>query len=67
MVEQWRRGQSITRWPGHASCSPVEMTGREPPLFHHRNTYQEIPHRPLYAAVSTSAENFVTDAYGGVS
>src|SRR6202030_3476755 len=27
-------------------------TGREPPLYHHRNTYQEIPHEPLYASVT---------------
>ena len=40
---------------GHAwlGRSPViAMTGREPPDFQDRNTYQEIPHRPLYASVT---------------
>src|SRR5277367_3536921 len=33
--------------------SPViALTGREPPHFHHRNTYQELPHRPFYASVT---------------
>src|SRR5262249_53267822 len=33
--------------------SPViALTGREPPSYHHRNTYQELPHRPLYASVT---------------
>ena len=35
---------------GHSPV--IAMTGREPPLYHHRNTYQEIPHRPLYASVT---------------
>src|SRR5579883_2018017 len=33
--------------------SPViAFTGREPPLYHYRNTYQELPHGPLYASVT---------------
>jgi len=33
--------------------SPViALTGREPPFFHHRNTYQELDHAPLYASVT---------------
>jgi acetolactate synthase-1/2/3 large subunit len=33
--------------------SPViALTGREPPLYQHRNTYQELPHRSLYASVT---------------
>src|SRR5690348_13766431 len=33
--------------------SPViALTGRKPPGFQHRNAYQEIPHAPLFAAVS---------------
>ena len=33
--------------------SPViALTGREPPVLHHRNTYQEVPHHPLYASVT---------------
>jgi acetolactate synthase-1/2/3 large subunit len=33
--------------------SPViALTGREPPHYHHRNTYQELPHGPLYASVT---------------
>ena len=33
--------------------SPViALTGREPPTLHHRNTYQELPHGPLYASVT---------------
>ncbi len=27
----------------------IALTGREPPLLQHRNTYQELPHAPLYA------------------
>jgi acetolactate synthase I/II/III large subunit len=30
----------------------IALTGREPPLYHHRNTYQELPHGPLYASVT---------------
>jgi acetolactate synthase I/II/III large subunit len=35
---------------GHSPV--IALTGREPPLFQHRNTYQELPHRPLYASVT---------------
>ena len=37
-------------WLGHSPV--IALTGREPPLFHHRNTYQELPHGPLYASVT---------------
>jgi acetolactate synthase-1/2/3 large subunit len=37
-------------WLGHSPV--IAMTGREPPFYHHRNTYQEIPHRPFYASVT---------------
>src|SRR6202045_1240755 len=30
----------------------VALTGRKPPPFQHRNAYQEIPHAPLFAAVT---------------
>jgi acetolactate synthase-1/2/3 large subunit len=30
----------------------IALTGREPPLYHHRNTYQELPHAPLYGSVT---------------
>jgi acetolactate synthase-1/2/3 large subunit len=30
----------------------IALTGREPPHFQHRNTYQELPHRPMYASVT---------------
>src|SRR4051794_39983751 len=30
----------------------IALTGREPPLFQHRNTYQELPHQPLYQSVT---------------
>ena len=35
---------------GHSPV--IALTGREPPLYHHRNTYQELPHQPLYASVT---------------
>ena len=35
---------------GHSPV--IALTGREPPLYHHRNTYQELPHAPLYASVT---------------
>src|SRR6201994_1572181 len=35
---------------GHSPV--IALTGREPPLFHHRNTYQELPHHPLYTSVT---------------
>ncbi|MEJ0017121.1 MAG: thiamine pyrophosphate-binding protein [Acetobacteraceae bacterium] len=30
----------------------IALTGREPPSLHHRNTYQELPHRPLFQSVT---------------
>jgi acetolactate synthase I/II/III large subunit len=30
----------------------IALTGREPPLFHHRNTYQELPHGPMYGSTT---------------
>jgi acetolactate synthase I/II/III large subunit len=42
--------------------SPViALTGREPPFYHHRNTYQELPHGPLYASVTKFSAD-VTEA-----
>jgi acetolactate synthase-1/2/3 large subunit len=35
---------------GHSPV--IALTGREPPFFQHRNTYQELPHRPFYAPVT---------------
>jgi acetolactate synthase-1/2/3 large subunit len=35
---------------GHSPV--IALTGREPPLYHNRNTYQELPHKPLYASVT---------------
>src|SRR5215472_7690116 len=37
-------------WLGRSPV--IALTGREPPLYHHRNTYQELPHEPLYASVT---------------
>jgi acetolactate synthase I/II/III large subunit len=39
----------------------IALTGREPPFFHHRNTYQELPHGPLYASVTKFSAD-VTEA-----
>ena len=42
--------------------SPViALTGREPPRYHNRNTYQELPHHPLYASVTKFSAD-VTEA-----
>jgi acetolactate synthase I/II/III large subunit len=30
----------------------IALTGREPPHFQHRNTYQELPHHPMYTSVT---------------
>jgi acetolactate synthase-1/2/3 large subunit len=30
----------------------VAMTGRKNPIYQHRNAYQELPHAPMYAAVT---------------
>ena len=35
---------------GHSPV--IALTGREPPNYQHRNTYQELPHRPLYQSVT---------------
>jgi acetolactate synthase I/II/III large subunit len=37
-------------WLGRSPV--IAFTGREPPLLHHRSTYQEVPHQPLYASVT---------------
>jgi acetolactate synthase-1/2/3 large subunit len=37
-------------WLGHSPV--VALTGRKEPAFQHRNSYQEIPHAPLFAAVT---------------
>ena len=38
--------------PISATRPVIALTGREPPLYHHRNAYQELPHGPLYASVT---------------
>lgn len=43
--------------------SPViALTGKKPPLFQHRNAYQEIDHRPLFVPVTKSSADVVTPA-----
>lgn len=37
-------------WLGRSPV--VALTGRKEPRFQHRNSYQEIPHAPLFAAVA---------------
>jgi acetolactate synthase I/II/III large subunit len=37
-------------WLGRSPV--VALTGRKEPSFQHRNSYQEIPHAPLFAAVT---------------
>ncbi|MBV8119549.1 MAG: thiamine pyrophosphate-binding protein [Alphaproteobacteria bacterium] len=37
-------------WLGRSPV--VALTGRKEPRFQHRNSYQEIPHAPLFAAVT---------------
>ncbi|HXC90234.1 MAG TPA: thiamine pyrophosphate-binding protein [Stellaceae bacterium] len=37
-------------WLGHSPV--VALTGRKESSFQHRNSYQEIPHAPLFAAVT---------------
>jgi thiamine pyrophosphate-dependent acetolactate synthase large subunit-like protein len=37
-------------WLGHSPV--VALTGRKEPSFQHRNSYQEIAHAPLFAAVT---------------
>jgi acetolactate synthase-1/2/3 large subunit len=47
-------------WLGRSPV--IAMTGREPPSFQDRNTYQEIPHRPLYASVTKFSADVETAA-----
>jgi acetolactate synthase-1/2/3 large subunit len=47
-------------WLGRSPV--IAMTGREPPAFQDRNTYQEIPHRPLYASVTKFSADVETAA-----
>ena len=37
-------------WLGHSPV--IAFSGRTEPAFQHRNAYQEIPHAPLFAAVT---------------
>ena len=37
-------------WLGRSPV--IALTGRKPSAYQHRNAYQEIPHRPLYAPVT---------------
>jgi acetolactate synthase I/II/III large subunit len=37
-------------WLGHSPV--IALTGRKEPSFQHRNSYQEIPHAPLFSAVT---------------
>ena len=37
-------------WLGHSPV--IALTGHKEPLFQHRNSYQEIPHAPLFSAVT---------------
>ena len=37
-------------WLGRSPV--IALTGRKEPSFQHRNAYQEIPHAPLFAAVT---------------
>ncbi|MFZ5918213.1 MAG: thiamine pyrophosphate-binding protein [Chloroflexota bacterium] len=44
----------------YLGCSPViALTGCKPPLFQHRNAYQEIVHGPLYQPVTKYNVNVV--------
>jgi acetolactate synthase-1/2/3 large subunit len=47
-------------WLGRSPV--IAMTGREPPALQDRNTYQEIPHRPLYAPVTKFSADVETAA-----
>lgn len=45
----------------YLGLSPViALTGRKPPLFQHRNAYQEIVHEPLFEPVTKFNANVVT-------
>src|SRR6476660_1868285 len=47
----------------YLGLSPViALTGKKPPLFQHRNAYQEIEHGPLFAAVTKYNADVVTPA-----
>lgn len=47
----------------YLGLSPViALTGKKPPLFQHRNAYQEIDHGPLFAPVTKYNVDVVTPA-----
>jgi acetolactate synthase-1/2/3 large subunit len=47
----------------YLGLSPViALTGKKPPLFQHRNAYQEIQHSPLFAPVTKYNVDVVTPA-----
>ncbi len=47
----------------YLGLSPVvALTGKKPPLFQHRNAYQEIQHGPLFAPVTKYNVDVVTPA-----
>ena len=47
----------------YLGLSPVvALTGKKPPLFQHRNAYQEIEHAPLFAPVTKYNVDVVTPA-----
>jgi acetolactate synthase-1/2/3 large subunit len=47
----------------YLGLSPViALTGKKPPLFQHRNAYQEIEHSPLFAPVTKYNVDVVTPA-----
>lgn len=44
----------------HLACTPVvALTGKKPPMFQHRNAYQEISHTPLFSAVTKYSADVV--------
>jgi acetolactate synthase-1/2/3 large subunit len=43
--------------PFLARSPVIALTGRKPPLFQHRNAYQEIEHAPLFAATTKFRAN----------
>jgi acetolactate synthase I/II/III large subunit len=47
----------------YLGLSPViALTGKKPPLFQHRNAYQEVAHAPLFAPVTKYNVDVVTPA-----
>jgi acetolactate synthase I/II/III large subunit len=47
----------------YLGLSPViALTGKKPPLFQHRNAYQEVQHGPLFASVTKYSVDVVTPA-----